>query len=87
MKVLWSRLTSVTVIAMAVALSHLNLILATNTDHDVGYVQDRNYNYVDGFQDSLDQQDDGSVAITAMDYEQPHIPGVNSKYARYRVRI
>ncbi|KAF9556067.1 hypothetical protein EC968_008493 [Mortierella alpina] len=78
MKVLWSRLTPVTVIAMAVALSHLNLALATNTDHGIDYMQDYHYDYVGGPQDSLYQQDDEFGVITAMDYEHPHIPGVDT---------
>ena len=75
MRVLWFEFTSVAVIAVTIALSHLNSAVATNIDID--YVQQHHPHYVE--RDLQDPQVDDTAAITAMNYEHPQIPGVDSK--------
>ncbi|KAF9275329.1 hypothetical protein BGZ68_010876 [Mortierella alpina] len=77
MKVLWFKFTSVAVIAVAIALSHLNSAVAANFDNNIDYVQQHHHHYVEGgLEDLQDQQDDGTVATTAMDYPHPKIHAV-----------
>ncbi|KAF9275327.1 hypothetical protein BGZ68_010874 [Mortierella alpina] len=79
MKVLWFQFTSVAVIAVTIALSHLNTAVATNVDNGIDYMQHHHHHYVErDLQDPQDPQDDETAAVTAMDYEHPQIPGVDT---------
>ncbi len=77
MKVFSFKFTFVAVIAVTIALSHLNPVVAINLDNNIDYVQQHHLNYVE--REHLHPQDDEIADITAMDYEHPQIPGVDSK--------
>ncbi|KAG0216271.1 hypothetical protein BGX28_004637 [Mortierella sp. GBA30] len=71
MKVLWSKFTSVAVIALAVSLSHLNSAAANSVSHGVDYAQHHHHHYVErDLQSSQEQQDDGSVVAPAVDSDE-----------------
>ncbi|CAO3568701.1 unnamed protein product [Mortierella alpina] len=76
MKVLWFKFTSVAVIAVTIALSHLNSAVATNVNNNIDYVQQHHPHYAE--RDLQDSQNDETAAMTAMDYEHPQIPGVDT---------
>ncbi|KAF9978299.1 hypothetical protein BGZ75_010079 [Mortierella antarctica] len=78
MRVLWFKFTSVVVIAVTLALSHMNSAVATNVDNNIDYVQQHHHHYVErGLENPQDQQDDGTVATTAKGPQHPKMHAVD----------
>ncbi|CAO3568699.1 unnamed protein product [Mortierella alpina] len=74
MKVFCFEFTSAAVIAVIIALSHLHSAVATNVNK-IDFVRHHHHHYVErGLENPQDQQDDRTVATTAIDYENSKIP-------------